>query len=92
MPTVAQTRNALVTRVGLGVAMTTDPPPGLAGALLIRAWVERESGQLRLTLTARSDVTSPHEEHHSAATIEDAMAYSRGWLAEFAESHGALLS
>lgn len=60
-----------------------------AGALLIRVWVEPGDTQLRLALTARSDVESEEEDHLHAGTIDEALDYARRWLHDFSRTRGA---
>lgn len=65
----------------------SGPPP--TGALLIRVWVEPDDAQLRLALTARSDVESGEEDHHNAGTIDEALDYVQRWLRDFSRTRGA---
>lgn len=70
--------------------MTSEAPgPPRTGALLIRVWVENDDTQLRLALTARSDVECGEEDHHNAGTIDEALDYTQRWLRNFSRTEGA---
>lgn len=50
---------------------------------MIRAWIEGEPASLRLRITRTLDISSRDEEATTAASIDEACAVVRRWLAEF---------
>ena len=53
--------------------------------MLIRVWLEGGGGepQLRIRIVSRRDLAGDADATASAATIEEALVYIRGWLERF---------
>jgi hypothetical protein len=56
--------------------------------MLIRVWLEGGCGepQLRIRIVSRRDLAADADATASAATIEEALVYIRGWLERFSVS------
>jgi hypothetical protein len=62
--------------------------PDRTGVMLIRVWLEGGCGepQLRIRIVSRRDLAGDADATASAATIEEALVYIRGWLERFSVS------
>jgi hypothetical protein len=71
------------------VATKPRDPPGKAGTLIIRAWLE-ESGdpRLRLRMVGRLDLEEDDQVTAVAADIDEMLSHIRNWLERFADLDG----
>jgi hypothetical protein len=67
------------------VAIKPRHPPGKAGTLIVRAWLE-ESGdpRLRFRMVGRLDLEADEQVTAVAADIDEILSHIRDWLERFA--------
>jgi hypothetical protein len=72
----------------LMLSATRHSEPSRAGVLILRVWMEGSGGdqQLRIRMVGRPDLERDAKDTASASTIEETLAYVRGWLERFASS------
>ena len=63
-------------------AMETEPHR--TGVMVVRVWIEAESGGLRARLTGTHDIAHGTETTVTAATVDDVIAIVRDWIDAFA--------
>jgi 5-carboxymethyl-2-hydroxymuconate isomerase len=57
--------------------------PERAGVLVVRVWLEADSGQPRARIIARIDIADGRETIRTASSVDEVCALVREWMTEF---------
>jgi hypothetical protein len=60
-----------------------ETEPNRTGVMVVRVWIEVESGGLRARLTGTHDIAHDEETTVTAATVDDIVAIVRDWVEAF---------